>query len=130
MDADVQTRRIGRVPRPVLDILLPDPGIRQRFAYPRNVRDGAQFDVHRYLRVPHVTHGHKLTCNAQGQYGVRSTEDHVADGAGHAGTLPQPPSGQDLIFPGQAGGRGQGRPGWWWLRQQTTEKEIRLWDFV
>ncbi|ONI54294.1 hypothetical protein STIB_20090 [Streptomyces sp. IB2014 011-1] len=31
---------------------------------------------------------------------------------------------------GQEGGRGHGRPGWWWLRQHTTEKEIRLWDFV
>lgn len=35
-----------------------------------------------------------------------------------------------VSFRDQAGGRGHGSPGWWWLRQQTTEKEIRLWDFV
>ncbi|GAB2931083.1 hypothetical protein GCM10027028_33080 [Streptomyces sundarbansensis] len=63
----------------------------------------------------------------------------AADRSRNVGTQSQPggrwarvalPRARTCIPLGQAGGRGQGSPGWWWLRQQTTEKEIRLWDFV
>ncbi|MEU5764593.1 hypothetical protein ABZ782_01565 [Streptomyces asoensis] len=65
---DLQTRGVRRIPCPVFDVLLPEPGIGQRIAYPQHFSDFPQLDVYRSLRMLMVTDLHKLLRHAQDHY--------------------------------------------------------------